>query len=257
LEPGLVKKFLKYAALAVVTLVVAGGVGLWAWGNSRHARPAAEALAAMASDAQVTVEEKDYIVFRPASGEPRMGLIFYPGANCDIRGYAPVLRRLAAAGYFVVDVPMPLEFAFLAPNRALDVKAAFPAIHHWALMGHSLGGAMAATFAYNHPDAVDGLIILDSYPAPNNSLAGFQRPVWHIHRARPDGTPPQAFVERRALFPASSTWVPIPGGIHMYFGSFDGGGYTEDWAPSISRDEQHDRAAAAMLDALQAMTPAG
>lgn len=251
------KKFLKITAVALVALVIAAGVWLWAWGNSRHASPAAEAIAALASDASVAVEEGRYLVFRPQAGEPRMGVIFYPGANSDVRGYAPVLRRIAAAGYFVVDVPMPLEFAFLAPNRALDVQAAFPEIRHWALVGHSLGGAMAASFAYNHPDAITGLVIWDSFPAPNNSLAAWKRPVWHIHRATPDGAPPSAFTERRPLFPSDSRWVPIPGGIHMYFGAFEGGGYTEDWEPSIPREQQHDTAVAATLEALQAMSRPG
>jgi pimeloyl-ACP methyl ester carboxylesterase len=149
---------------------------------------------------------------------------------------------------------MPLEFAFLAPGRALDVEAAYPAITRWAIIGHSLGGAMAANFVYNHPTAVTGLVIWDSYPAPNNSLADYPRPVWHIHRARPDGTPPAAFAERRALFPADSHWVAIPGGIHMYFGSFEGGGFKEEWAPAISRAEQQDRAVAATLEALRLMS---
>lgn len=248
------KKFLKIAAATIVVLVLGGGVALWAWGKSRHAEPAAEALAALASDASVVVQQGDYIVFRPRAEPPRMGVIFYPGANCDVRGYAPVLRRLAAAGYFVVDVPMPLEFAFLAPNRALEVQADFPQLRRWAIIGHSLGGAMAAGFTYDHPDKVRGLVIWDSFPAPNKSLANYERPVWHIHRARPDGSPPASFAERRNLFPPASTWVAIPGGIHMYFGAFDGGGYVEDWEPSISRGEQHERAGAATLAALEAMS---
>lgn len=251
------KRFLKIAASSIVALVVVAGIGLWAWGNSRHADAAAEALVAMRGDGAVTVEQDEYLVFRPSADPPRMGVIFYPGANCDVRGYAPVLHRIAAAGYLVVNVPMPLEFAFLAPNRALDVQAAFPEVKRWAIVGHSLGGAMAANFVYNHPDAVQGLVIWDSFPAASNSLAQYRRPVWHVHRARPDGSPPASFAERRNLFPPDSTWVPIPGGIHMFFGSFDGGGYVEDWAPAISRPEQQDRAVAATLEALRAMAGHG
>ncbi len=251
------KRFLKIAAGAIVALVLAVGIGLWAWGNSRHASAAAAAIAALSGDDLVRIEEGRYLVFRPAAAEPSMGVIFYPGANCDIRGYAPVLRRIAAAGYLVVDVPMPLEFAFLAPNRALDVQAAYPEIRRWVIMGHSLGAAMAASFAYHHPDAVAGLVIWDSFPAPNNSLADWKHPVWHIHRARPDGSPPTSFTEHRPLFPPDSRWVPIPGGIHMYFGAFEGGAYKEDWAPSIAREQQHDMAVAATLEALAAMNGQG
>lgn len=249
------KKFLKIAAGLLLILVAGAGTWLWLWGESRHASAGPDAIAALSSDGQVVVEEGEYLVFRPGAEPAPMGVIFYPGASCDVRGYAPVLRRLAAAGYLVVDVDMPLEFAFLAPNRALDVQEAFPEVKHWVLIGHSLGGAMAAAFVYNHPDSVEGLVIWDSFPAPNNSLAGYGRPVWHVHRARPDGSAPEAFTRRRELFPEDSTWVPIPGGIHMYFGDFEGGGYVEDWEPSISRKEQQDIAVAATLAALQAMAP--
>jgi len=245
------KKLLKILAGLVLVLVVGGGIALAAFSRSRHAEPAAEALTALASDGEVTVTEGQWLEFRPAAGPPRLGVVFYPGASSDIRGYAPVLRRIAAAGYLVVDVPMPLEFAFLAPNSALEVQAAYPQVKHWAIIGHSLGGAMAGGFAHDHPDAVAGVVIWDSFPAPNQSLAAFPHPVWHIHRATPDGKPPASFVERRDLFPPDSTWVPIPGGIHMYFGAFEGGGYKEDWAPSITRAQQHDLAVAATLEALR------
>lgn len=252
------KRALKYLATALVALALVAWVGLWAWGNSRHAQPGPEALAALQSDASVTVvEDGRYLVFRPASREARLGVIFYPGANCDTRGYAPVLRRLAAAGYFVVDVSMPLEFAFLAPDRANDVQARYPQIARWAMIGHSLGGAMAASYVARHPDAMLGLVIWDSYPPSNQSLADYPRPVWHIHRATLNGMPPLSFSEQRQLFPPTSRWVPIPGGIHMYFGDFVGGGFVEDWQPSISRGEQHDRAVAATLEALQAIEAAG
>jgi hypothetical protein len=39
----------------------------------------------------------------------------------------------------------------------------------------------------------------------------------------------------------------------MYFGSFDGGGFQEDWAPTISREDQQDQVVAATLEALRAI----
>jgi pimeloyl-ACP methyl ester carboxylesterase len=162
-----------------------------------------------------------------------------------------VLRRVAEAGYLVVDVRMPLDMAVLSPNRALDVEPAFPDVTHWALLGHSMGGAMAGYFVHAHPDAVDGLVIWDSYPPDSSSLAGLHKPVWHIHRATREGAPPESFTTRRGLFPPDSHWVPIRGGIHMYFGAFTGGGYVEDWPPLISRETQHEQVVAATVDALR------
>jgi pimeloyl-ACP methyl ester carboxylesterase len=244
------KKFLRAALYTVIGLLVLMVGGVWVLGLTRHADAAQEALAALQPGDDVAVEQGRYIVLRPRRTAEKLGVIFYPGAYVDARGYATTLRPVAAAGYRVVIVPMPLEFAIFGLNRVFDVQAAFPDIHRWVLIGHSLGGAMAATFASNHPDALAGLVLWDSYPTSAASLANYPRPVWHVHRATPDGKPPAAFTARRNLFPANSQWLAIPGGIHMYFGSFDGGGYQEDWAPSISREAEHQQVIAATLQAL-------
>lgn len=247
------KKFLRGALYAVIGLVVLMVGSVWLLGLKRHAIAAQEALTALQPGDDVAVEEGRYIVLRPRRNAEKMGVIFYPGAYVDARGYATTLRPVAAAGYRVVIVPMPMEFAIFGLNRVFDVQAAFPDVHHWVLIGHSLGGAMAATFASSHPDALAGLVLWDSYPTSAASLANYPRPVWHVHRATPNGEPPAAFTARRNLFPANSQWLPIPGGIHMYFGSFDGGGYKEDWAPSISQDAEHKLVISATLHALDSI----
>lgn len=250
----MMKKFLKYAAGGLLALIVLAVAGSWIWGQVSLARPTAEALAALQSGDGVTIQEGDFLTFRPDSGPINAGVIFYPGANCDVRGYAPVLRRIAEQGYLVVDVAMPMNFAIYAPDRADAVREAFPEIQRWVIIGHSMGGAMAGRYAANHPEDLAGLILWDSYPPEANSLADSPLPVWHIHRATPDGKPPQKFVDMQHVFPSSSTWVPVPGGIHMYFGSFDGGGYVEQWEPQISREAQQDIVVTGTLNALQAMT---
>lgn len=240
---------------AVAVLVPTLGVGGLAYVAHRdEAKPATEALAALQPTNDVSVEFDDWLVMRPTAGAATKGLILYPGANCDVRGYAPVLRQLAAAGYLVVAVPMPFNRAVLAPNRADAVRKAFPEIKQWVLTGHSLGGVMAARYASLHADEIAGLILLDSRPAEANTLAAATFPVVHIHKATLAGEVPATFAENRNLFPADSRWVPIRGGIHMYFGSFDGGGYDEAWTPKISRAEHQRQETAAMLTAMAEMT---
>ncbi len=245
------KKFLKITAMSIAALIVVAVGGMWGWSRHLHASASAEALAAMQSDAVVAVTQHENLEFRPVGKSPTMGVILYPGASCDVRGYAPVLRRIAAAGYLVVEVSMPMEFALFGYNRASDTIAAHPEITRWVLIGHSMGGAMAGTFVANHPDAVAGLIFWDAYSA--TSLTNYPRPVWLIHRAHMDGSPPAGFIAKRNTFPPNSQWVPIRGGIHMYFGSFDGGGYKEEWPAQIPRASQHDQQVVATLAALKAM----
>jgi pimeloyl-ACP methyl ester carboxylesterase len=170
-----------------------------------------------------------------------------------VRGYSPVLRRLAARGYLVVAVPMPLNMAIFGVNRADDVRAAFPDVKRWVIAGHSMGGAMAARYAHRHPDDLAGLVIWDSRPAESDTLVDVKYPVWHIHRATADGRPPEKFEKYRNLFPSTSNWVPLPGGIHMQFGSFVGGTYKEEWTATITREEQQDLVVTGTLNALLAM----
>ncbi len=240
---------------AIVVLVPLLTFGWLSYSTQKNlATPGQDALAALAGDETVRIESGDWLILRPGTSTPTVGLILYPGANCDIRGYAPVLRKIAAQGYLVVTVSMPFDFAIFAPDRADEVIAAFPDISQWVVVGHSMGGAMAARYAFNHQDELAGLIVWDSYPPGSNSLADSELPVLHIHRATPAGQPPQKFQDMRGLFPDDSRWVAIPGGQHMYFGSFIGGGYQEEWPAGIARDAQHAIVINAMLDGLATMT---
>ena len=53
--------------------------------------------------------------------------------------------------------------AIFDANAAEDVIAQFPEIQHWYIAGHSMGGAMASKFVSEHPDQVDGLILMGAY----------------------------------------------------------------------------------------------
>ena len=231
------KKILKFCAAAFGILAIA----IFAWLEyttvARNAAPGELALAALNSDATVVVDDNEWLVMKPANSSPTTGLIVYPGANCDIRGYAPLMREIAAAGYLVVGIRMPYDFSIFAPDRALEVPPRFPDIKNWHLAGHSMGGAMAGTFAANNADMLSGVIMWDSYPA--SSLANSTLPVTTIYRATLEGEQPENFQAVVDRYPEGTTWVPVPGGIHMYFGSFTGGGYNELWEPKISVAEQH------------------
>jgi pimeloyl-ACP methyl ester carboxylesterase len=248
------KKALKIFAVIIVALPILMLGWLFYSTDKNLASPTTEALAALVRDDAVVVDNGDWLVMRPSVSTPTAGLILYPGANCDIRGYAPLMREFAAAGYLAIVVSMPFDFSIFAPDRADDVIAAFPEIQDWVIAGHSMGGAMAGRYAFHHSDDLAGLILWDSYPPGANSLADSDLPVLHVHRATTDGLPPQKFADMRSVFPSDSVWVPVPGGIHMYFGSFDGGGYVDEWTPQIPRSEQHATVIAATLDGLARMT---
>lgn len=218
----------------------------------REHRPAQAALAALESDSNVTISQGEYFVFSPADSTPTGGLIVYPGGECDERGYAQTLRAIAAEGYLVVLVPMPLQMAFLGIDKADDVMAAHPGIQNWAIAGHSLGGSMAARYAYGKPEALDGLVLWDSYSADDLTDSGLA--VSMIHRSDESLQPPESYLEFLPLLPDDTEYIPIVGGNHLNFGSFIAGRmYRDEPQPALPGDVQIAQVAQYTVDFLNAL----
>ncbi len=242
------KYYATFAGGTLLILLVLGAIAFVQWANTVNPvqQPAREALY---SDTNVTVHQGDWIVFEPNTPTD-WGIIFYPGGKVDARAYAPPMRALAAAGYEVVITPMPLHMAFLAPNTASAVMAAYPNISHWIIAGHSLGGAMAANYVFNHPDAVAGLILWAAYPADNNDLSALELPTLLLYGTE-DGAA-DTFPDTLSLLPANRTVNVIEGGNHAQFGYY--GIQSGDGEATISREEQQSRILEATLSFLNSIS---
>jgi len=214
-------------------------------------RPMREAIAALGSDAHVSVETEPWLVFRPAGQEPAVGLILYPGARTDHSSYAPVARAIAAEGYLVAVVEMPLNLAIFGAERAKGVIDAFPNIQHWAVGGHSLGGTMAAQFAHRHPDLVQGLVLWASYPANADNLSTSALQVLSISGTQDALTTAENIEASRARLPADTRFVAIEGANHAQFGWY--GEQYGDHEATISRDAQQAQVVAATVELLQGL----
>ncbi len=242
----LVRRF--WWAPLLIVLLAAGGFVAWALFVPA---PMPEAIDALKSDAWVSVESGPWIVFTPAGHDPDTGFIFYPGGRVDARAYAPVARAIAAGGNRVVIAPMPLNLAVFAPDSARAVIAAYPQVKHWAVGGHSLGGAMAAAFAQQNPGAVQGLVLWAAYPAENNSLAASPLRVVSVYGTRDGLATPAKIEASRRLLPADTRFVAIEGGNHAQFGWY--GPQDGDNAATISREAQKAQIVAATRQLLEAL----
>jgi hypothetical protein len=165
----------------------------------------------------------------------------------DYRAYAPALSLLAQKNILVILVPMPLSLAFFAPDKADAVLAGFPQIRHWAVGGHSLGGAMAARYCFNHPGKVQALALWASYPASTDSLADQRLAVLSIFGSQ-DGQAGK-LAASGPLLPADTTWVKMEGGNHAQFGDY--GPQSGDGQSRISPQEQWEQAASATAALLE------
>lgn len=215
------------------------------------ARPMPQALAALQSDSRVMVTAGKWLEFIPANSDPGTALVFYPGGRVDYRAYAPLARAVAEQGYRVVIVPMPFSLAVFAPGKAADVMAAYPQVQHWAVGGHSLGGAMAANFVYQNPGAVEGLFFLAAYPTPSNSLVNSDVQVVSIYAANDGLATQDDIAESRAYLPEATQWIEINGGNHAQFGWY--GSQNGDGVATISREDQQQQAAMALIELLRGL----
>jgi pimeloyl-ACP methyl ester carboxylesterase len=218
--------------LIVLVVAVAGFV---VWGET-PARAIPEAISALDSDSIVQVQTGNWLIFKPVDKEVTTGFIFYPGGRVDHRAYAPMARALAEEGYLVVIPKMPLNLAVFGFNKAGDVLYAYPLIKHWVIGGHSLGGAMAASYLAMYPDEFDGLVFLAAYPASDTDLTQYQGEVLSLSASLDGLATPDKIDASRALLPASAQFVEIEGGNHAYFGWY--GDQAGDNPATISRVEQ-------------------
>ena len=229
----------------VVAVVVLGFI---VWANSVLG-PASEAFGALRSDAQVTVNVDQFVAFQPANKKTTTAFVFYPGARVDYRSYAVSLHKIAAEGYLVILLPVRLNLAILDTNAADGAISAFPAIRHWVVGGHSLGGVAAATYASKHAD-IDGLVLWASYPA-NDALKDSKIKVISIYGTQ-DISSAEVFEKTRPLLPLDAEFVVIQGGNHAQFGDY--GVQPGDHEATITRADQQKQVADATAQFLKELS---
>lgn len=197
--------------------------------------PMPEALAAMESTETVIVVDDRPITFTPVDAASA-GLIIYPGAFVEPRSYAPAAHALADDGVFVAIVPMPFSLAIFGSNRADGVIEDHPEITDWVIAGHSLGGVMAARYTSNNPDTIGGLVLWASYPEDGLDLSSWNGVTTSVFGTL-DGLTTVADIEdSRVRLPGDTSFVPIDGGNHAYFGWY--GDQRGDNPATISRVDQ-------------------
>lgn len=192
-------------------------------------------------DTLVKVKEISDGIYLDGPGKER-AMIFYPGAKVEYTAYLPLLYELAEQGVDCFLIKMPCNLAFLGQSKATDLMTEY-SYKSWYLSGHSLGGAMAASYAAGHLKDLDGLVLLAAYPT--RSLESDTFSVVSIYGSK-DGVLNMDKVEdARSFMPSDYTEVCIEGGNHAWFGNY--GEQEGDKTASISREEQQKQAVEAIL----------
>lgn len=104
----------------------------------------------------------------------------------------------------------------------------------WIMAGHSLGGAMAASYVAGHTTDYQGLVLLAAYSTADLTQSGVK--VLSVYGSN-DGVLNRAtYAEDRANLPQDTTEYVIDGGIHSYFGTY--GHQDGDGEAAITNEEQ-------------------
>ena len=168
------------------------------------------------------------------------GLIFYPGGKVEYQAYLPLMEEFAKKGLFCVLVEMPFDFAFFDYKAAGRYQTLYPEIKHWYLAGHSLGGAMAASYISRHKNDFDGLVLLAAYSTHDISTADLK--VLSIYGSN-DGVLNLNHYQKykKNLPPVGKglTEIIIEGGNHAQFASY--GEQKGDYKAEITVTEQQEK----------------
>ena len=203
-------------SIGVILILLIGGIFIYL----NQAYEATNIAQAVFDEA--THYEDAYTVFE--SPNSTIGFIFYPGAKVEAKSYSPLLKNLSNEGITTVLVEMPFNLAIFNNDAATQIIEDMPQIEHWYIGGHSLGGAMASSYAANNENLLDGLVLLGAYSMeeltiPSIAIYGSEDKI--LSREKLDLTKNQ---------------FEIPGGNHAYFGNY--GEQEGDGKASITQEEQ-------------------
>ena len=231
-------------ALLAVVVILAVVVGIYAQPLSAQVA----ALEAIRGSATVTVtNDASQIVLAPKAASNK-GLIFYQGAKVAPEAYGVALLEVAEAGYTVFVPKMPLNFAVLNAAAAKTIIDTHPDITAWAIAGHSLGGAMACSYAKDDP-RVTVLIFWAAYCDQSFDLSANPSIAVTSISGALDGLATPAKVQGTKMYaPPSTVYVSIAGMNHAQFGDY--GAQSGDNPATISPSQATQRVIAVTLEAL-------
>ncbi len=186
-------------------------------------------------------------VYAVGDQEAAHGLVLYPGAKVDPAAYVPLACELAQRGVFCAVVRMPFNFAFFDIDAAADVMATYPHVGSWWIGGHSLGGAMAAQFAFDNSDKIAGVALLAAYSTADLSGTGLKAEV--VYGSADGVLNRQKLSECEVNLPNDAQTLVIKGGNHAGFGDY--GPQAGDGEAAIPAHGQQAQTAEAIAKAME------
>lgn len=238
-KKNLSKSQMHVVIIMTVAVIVAAAVFAVLLYINDYYKATEKAKKAILGNAKVSVRMEDgYYVFSALTSEEtvKKGIIFYPGGKVEETAYAPLLLSLAEEGYEGYLVQMPARLAVFGVNAAQKIMQDAPEIGEWTLMGHSLGGAMAASFTASHEELVDNLVLLAAYSTKD--LRGLDVDVYSFYGSEDKVLNMEKYEKYRSNLPENAVETVIDGGNHSYYAHY--GEQAGDGTATITREEQQE-----------------
>jgi hypothetical protein len=176
----------------------------------------------------------EYIDIGPVS-EAQTLFIFYAGGLVRPQAYEWLGVALAPLGVRTVIPVFTADLAVTAPNRATQLLEKLGSYDRVVIGGHSLGGAMAARYALNNADKLNGLVLMAAFSAEGDNLSTLRLPTL-VLAAENDGLATLPEVQAgMARLPSDSGLEIIDGAVHSFFGRY--GPQRGDGLPTVPRTQ--------------------
>ncbi len=229
------KLTIKKNIIAFISMLFIGVVGFIIYASDYYGADQT-AIDYYEKDSRLIIEHNQITI--PSSSDKTTAFIFYPGAKVEYIAYLPLFEKLNdETDMMVVMLKMPLNFAFLGMNAADKIIEANPEIDEWIMVGHSLGGAMASSYASNHQDEIVALIVLGAYVYGDYPIEQSLTIYGSLNTS----------VEEKLTY--DENIVEIMGGNHAQFGNY--GFQKGDSTALISAEEQQNQTVQAIVDFIQ------
>ena len=232
-------KKIKIAIVIVLLLIV--GFAIFYISDYYHAEKIASDCLNDSSNVSVIETSNGLLLDGPGNDT---ALIFYPGAKVEYTSYAPLFMNLSEQGIDCYLVEMPFNLAFLGQNSA-DEIIDDGNYSHYFISGHSLGGAMAASYV-NSTNETDGLILFASY-----STCEIEKPVLSIYGSEDKVLNMEKYDESKGFIDENLTELDIPGANHAQFGYY--GNQSGDGVAKITPQEQQNECVNKIIEFIMAI----
>ena len=244
---GLIRKKLKKKPPMLLHVLIGIGAGLAVFCLAAfiflniHYSGQEEALTVLSNPSGASVIDIDGGYLLDGPGEDT-ALIFYPGAKVDTEAYLPLMKQIADNGVDCFLLDMPMRMAILDKNAADKIVDCYN-YEHWIVGGHSMGGMIAAGYAADNPNTVDGVVLLAAYPT--QELSDSIR-LLSVYGTEDGVLNRDAYEDAKKYFPQEYTEKIIDGGNHAGFGNY--GVQSGDGKAAIMANEQQSQTTFAITE---------